>query len=124
MRYSVGMAYHSTASNIVRTVFLGLCAASVSAQDTSQLNDPAPVGQSEQQPMTFGQMYASVQGAEPTRRAGIRSSLLSQSMQVVPVVFIVDSPSAYLDAISAWEGPLRFPILYDDGTALSRENIA
>lgn len=124
MRYSVGMAYHSTTLNTVRTVLLGFCAASLSAQDTSLLDEPAAVEQPEQQPMTFGQMYASVQGAEPARRAGIRSSLLSQSMQVVPVVFIVDSPSAYLDAISAWEGPLRFPILYDDGTALSRENIA
>jgi len=74
--------------------------------------------------MTFGQMYASVESAEPNRRAGLRSSLLAQSMKVVPVVVIVDTPDAYLETISGWEGPVKFPILYDDGTDLSRENIA
>ena len=40
--------------------------------------------------------------AEPIRRAGLPSSLLSQSIQVLPIVVIVDTPSGYLDAIAGW----------------------
>jgi len=68
--------------------------------------------------MTFGQIFASVDTAEPNRRAGIRSTLLAQAMHVAPVVIIVETPSAYLDAIS------QCAILYDDGTDISREHIA
>jgi len=90
------------------------------------LPDPQPIPQPTQQsaPVTFGQVFASVDKADPNRRAGIRSSLLSQAMLVVPVVVIVENPSAYLDAISQWEGPLKFPVLFDDGTDTSREHIA
>jgi len=86
---------------------------------------PAPTEPAKQKvQMTFGQIFASVDSADPNRRAGIRSSLLAQAMRVVPVVVIVENPSAYLDAISQWEGPIKFPILYDDCTDTSREHIA
>ena len=74
--------------------------------------------------MTFGEVFQSVNRADPSRRAGLRSSLLAQSMQVVPIVLIVDNPGAYLDAIASWEGPVKFPVLYDDGSELAREHIA
>ncbi len=74
--------------------------------------------------MTFGEVFASVDTADANRRAGLRSSLLARSMQVVPMVVIVEHSSSYLDAISGWEGPIKYPILFDDGTDLARENIA
>ncbi|MFK7758885.1 MAG: hypothetical protein AB8C13_02935 [Phycisphaerales bacterium] len=83
-----------------------------------------PAGQTAPQTMTFGELYASIEKAEPLRRSGLRSSLLSQSMQVVPVIVIVETAGAYLDAIAGWEGPLKYPVLFDDGTDLSREHIA
>ncbi len=83
-----------------------------------------PIQQQPKKTMTFGEVFQSVNQADPTRRAGLRSSLIAQSMQVVPIVLIVDNPGAYLDAIASWEGPVKFPVLYDDGTDLAREHIA
>ena len=74
--------------------------------------------------MTFGEVFASVDKADANRRAGLKSSLLAQSMQVIPMVVIVEHSASYLDAISGWEGPVKYPILFDDGTDLARENIA
>lgn len=101
---------------------LALSAAGAVAQITPDL--PEPITPPKQTTTTFGEVFASVESAQPNRRAGLRSSLLAQSMQVVPMVVIVESPGAYLDAISGWEGPIKYPILYDDGTDLSREHIA
>ncbi len=116
--------------NIFHSILLGVFAFQVTAQDSQpaqippDIPAPEPVVDQQIAPMTISQVFASVATADPNRRAGIRSSLLARTMQVVPVVIIVDSPSAYLDAISQWEGPLKFPILYDDGTDTSREHIA
>lgn len=95
-------------------------------------DDPLPADPQVQQPSqqparattTLGEVFKSIDKADPKRRAGLRSSLISQSMQVVPIVLIVDNPIAYLEAIASWEGPVKFPILYDDGTDLAREHIA
>lgn len=120
------------------TIMLALASGSAFAQAPSspQIPDDQPAlqpasqqpDQPTQQPpkktMTFGEVYQSVNQADPTRRAGLRSSLIAQSMQVVPIVLIVDNPSAYLDAIASWEGPVKFPVLYDDSTDLAREHIA
>ncbi len=88
------------------------------AKDANQQTTPQAA------PQTFAQVFAMIEQAEPNRRAGLRSSFLAQAMQVMPVVVIVENPSSYLDAISGWEGQIRYPVLYDDGTDLSRENVA
>ncbi|MEQ9208048.1 MAG: hypothetical protein RLN78_11830 [Phycisphaerales bacterium] len=121
------MAQKASALHIVGTLLLGFCVSDASAQDSSLFDDPSSAQEAPEQvqrSVSFGEVFASVERAEPNRRAGLRSSLLSQSMQVVPIVVIVDSPVEYLDAISSWEGPLRYPILFDDGSELSREHIA
>ncbi len=66
---------------------------------------------------------AGLEKADPVGRAGLRASLMRQTQRIVPVVVIVRDEGAYLDAISSWEGPVRFPILFDDGTVQARENI-
>ncbi len=82
--------------------------------------DPVPQAQG----MSFNELYKSIDNMDANRRAGLRASLLSQAMQTLPIVVIVDDLSKYLDAISAWEGPVKFPILYDDGTLLAKDHIA
>lgn len=94
------------------------------AQEDPAANPAVKQGANQQVTMTFGEVFASVDQADPTRRAGLRSSLLSRSMQVVPWVVIVETPGAYLDAIKGWEGPFKYPVLYDDGSDVSREHIA
>ncbi|MBL4590331.1 MAG: hypothetical protein JKY96_00070, partial [Phycisphaerales bacterium] len=65
-----------------------------------------------------------IEKADPVRRAGLRASLIRQTQRILPVVVIVKNDGDYLQAIASWEGPMRFPILIDDGTAQARENIA
>lgn len=129
-----------TAPRPFRSAFLSLAltlaiasgSAFAQAPSSPRIPDDQPARPQAEQPtqqlpkktMTFGEVFQSVNKADPTRRAGLRSSLIAQSMQVVPIVLIVDNPSAYLDAIASWEGPVKFPVLYDDGTNLAREHIA
>ena len=111
-------------------VSIGSSAGHCCAQSTPIPEDAPPPAQQDPDanpqaaPQTFGEVFATIEQAEPNRRAGLRSSFLAQAMQVMPVVVIVENPSSYLDAISGWEGQIRYPVLYDDGSDLSRENIA
>lgn len=84
-------------------------------------SDPAPQpGQS----MTMTDLFEQIRRVEPIRRAGLRAGLLRQAQQVVPVVVVVSDARSYLAALSAWEGARRFPILWDDGSVRSREDVA
>ncbi len=76
------------------------------------------------QTMTLPELFAQIQRVEPVRRAGLRADLLRRAQQVAPTVVIVSDARSYLAAIAAWEGPRRFPVLWDDGSIGSRENIA
>ncbi|MDF1809215.1 MAG: hypothetical protein P1U42_05925 [Phycisphaerales bacterium] len=73
---------------------------------------------------TFSDVYVQIKDQDPVRRAGMRATLLRRAQQVVPIVVIVDNADSYLFAISNWEAMIRFPILWDDGTPNSREDIA
>lgn len=73
---------------------------------------------------TIGDAIAAISRAEPSRRAGLKSSLMRQTQQIIPAVVIVSDSASYLSAIESWEGPVRFPVLYDDGTDRAREDIA
>lgn len=100
-------------------------------------DDPAPTGKVEQveQDGQGGQTPTSITGTlsdvmgkineqEPIRRAGLRASVLRQAQLTVPVVVVVDDAPSYLLAISSWVGMARFPVLWDDGSAQARQDIA
>ncbi|MCB9838706.1 MAG: hypothetical protein H6813_05150 [Phycisphaeraceae bacterium] len=57
-------------------------------------------------------------------RVGARAERLRLSLPVDPVVVIVPDTDAYIDAIARWSPEHRYPVLIDDGTPGSRDNIA
>lgn len=73
---------------------------------------------------TIADAIGAIEQAEPMRRAGLKASLMRQTQQIIPVVVVVSDTGSYLSAIESWEGPVRFPVLFDDGTDRAREDIA
>ncbi len=69
-------------------------------------------------------LLGQAKAAEPIRRAGLRADLLRRTQRIVPTVVIVRDTRSYLHAIAGWEGPRRYPVLFDDGSARAREDIA
>ena len=78
------------------------------------------------QPATssLSKVFEQILEQEPLRRAGLRASVLRQSQVVPAMVVIVESADDYLFAISQWESVVRFPVLWNDGTSQSHEDIA
>lgn len=93
----------------------GLTASTLAAQ-TGAAGEP--------QTVTLPEVFAQIGRAEPIRRAGLKADVLRRAQQIVPTVVIVSDARGYLAAISAWDGPRRFPVLWDDGSIRSREDIA
>lgn len=62
-------------------------------------------------------------GREPPQRLGLRSSIFRATQVMVPTVVVVETPRAAAAAISAWQGPVRFPVFIDDGSARAAEDI-
>lgn len=58
------------------------------------------------------------------RQLGLRAASIRTVQNVIPTVVIAGSPAAYCEAIASWDGSLRFPVLYDDGTPEAAEHIA
>lgn len=85
-----------------------------------------PEAQPGEQPqvVTLPELFAQIRQVEPIRRAGLRADVLRRAQMVVPTVVIVSDARSYLAAVAEWEGPRRFPVLWDDGSIGSRENIA
>lgn len=104
----------------------GLTAAAHSAQSETQPAQPddQPATQPNTQNITIAQLFEQVDRTEPVRRAGLRADLIRRTQQTVPVVVIVSDARAYLEAVAAWEGGRRFPILWDDSSLRSTEDIA
>ena len=46
-----------------------------------------------------------------------------EKLQIVPVLVVVRDPASYLAAISAWTPIRRYPVLIDDGSSASAEDI-
>ena len=55
---------------------------------------------------------------------GARVRETQKNAEVIPTLVIVTDGASYLDAISHWTPELRFPVLIDDGSVLSSDNIA
>ena len=57
-------------------------------------------------------------------RLGARVETVRRNWSVAPLVVVADSPLAYLVGIAGWSPQRRYPVLLDDGTDASREDIA
>lgn len=73
---------------------------------------------------TLGEVFTQIQEQEPIRRAGLRASVLKRVQATLSIVVIVEDANSYLFAIANWENAMRFPILWDDGSVESHEDIA
>lgn len=95
-------------------------------QDSPAATVPTPAGKkpSSSKSGTLSEIFAQVNDQPAIRRAGLRAGLLRQIQVTASIVVIVKDANSYLLAISNWENAQRFPILWDDGTAESHENIA
>ncbi len=65
----------------------------------------------------------------PSVRLGMRADAVRRRVPQTPVVVIVPDPSSYVAAIGTWSMPesgpmVRFPVLIDDGTWQSQEDVA
>ena len=91
---------------------------------------PAELGATPAKPVKPAERQAGVDGpkAEETARAaqrlGQRVDALKLNAKVIPTVVIVGDAPSYRAAIGAWSPSLRFPVLIDDGTLETRDNIA
>ncbi|MBL8877334.1 MAG: hypothetical protein JNM86_16205 [Phycisphaerae bacterium] len=55
---------------------------------------------------------------------GERTRGAQMKAEIIPTVVIVDDAASFLDAIGHWTPELRFPVLVDDGSVGSADNIA
>ncbi|MFI4894145.1 MAG: hypothetical protein ACIAQ0_12030 [Phycisphaerales bacterium JB058] len=61
--------------------------------------------------------------APPSFRLGIRALTHRHARQASPVLVIADSPESYVKAIAGWDERVIYPVLIDDGSWQSAENI-
>ena len=73
---------------------------------------------------TLPELFERIDDAQAVLRAGLRAGLLRQAQRAIGFVVVVDDAPSYLNAISQWEGFVRFPVLWDDGSMEAREHIA
>ncbi|MEK6701365.1 MAG: hypothetical protein AABZ53_03815 [Planctomycetota bacterium] len=59
----------------------------------------------------------------PPIKLGLRINGVREKLPVAPVVVVVADLASYAQAIGLWRVNLRFPVLIDDGSPGSRENI-
>jgi len=60
----------------------------------------------------------------PQIKLGLRLQAMRDQTTYIPTVVIVTEATSYIQAISAWTPKVRWPVLIDDGSAQSREDIA
>lgn len=108
----------TTTKAVCSLIALSVLCGVVFAQSDDQSTKPAGTT------TTIVDAIAAIGRAEPSRRAGLKASLMRQTQQIIPAVVVVTDSASYLSAIESWEGPVRFPVLFDDGTDRSQEDIA
>lgn len=64
------------------------------------------------------------QDLPPAVHLGIRAESIQKNWPILSTVVIVPDGKSYIRAIALWDPKFRFPVLIDDGTAASREDIA
>jgi hypothetical protein len=60
----------------------------------------------------------------PAVQLGLRTEAMQNAWPTLPVVVIAADTGSYIEAIGSWTPKARFPVLIDDGTPASREDIA
>lgn len=60
----------------------------------------------------------------PAMRLGLRADSVRRSAAVIRTVVLVSDPASYVEAVARWSIKGRYPVLFDDGSALMREDIA
>jgi hypothetical protein len=73
-------------------------------------------------------LLASLAGAQPATppqvMLGQRLQAMRDQVKYLPVVVIVSDPRSYIEAVGSWTRVTRYPVLIDDGSPASREEIA
>jgi len=88
------------------------------AQPVSQPS-ASPVAPSEAKPPGL-----KIQDLPPPFRLGARADILRQQLPVVPVLVLVPDAASYVEAIARWTPRVRFPVLIDNGSIESHQDIA
>jgi hypothetical protein len=57
-------------------------------------------------------------------KLGQRIQAMRDQVKYLPVVIIVSDATSYIEAVGSWSRSVRFPVLIDDGSPASREDIA
>ncbi len=70
------------------------------------------------------QMLRQADALPPAQRLGVRSAIIRNAQIVVPDLVVVRTPLEAAEAISRWQGIVRFPVLIDDGSDGAAEDIA
>ncbi len=78
---------------------------------------------SEQRP-GLADALTQIQALPVEQRLGVRAALIKRARFVIPDVVIVSDEASYLQAISAWTPGAIFPVLWDDASVRSGEDIA
>lgn len=106
----------------VHAILAGLLSASALAAQAAEPESQTLAQTSAR--VEIADLMSQIDRADPNRRAGLRADLIRRTQQTVPTVVIVSEARSYLHAISGWEGTRRYPILWDDGSQRSAEDIA
>ncbi len=75
-------------------------------------------------PDNLRQILTQADGFEAPRRVGVRAAVQRAAQRVIPTVVVVGSTADYVEAIAAWDGLTRFPVLIDDRSPRAQEDIA
>jgi len=59
----------------------------------------------------------------PALVLGARAQAVQRAQRVIPVVVLVSDPASFADAVAAWNGQARYPVLFDDGSDHAAEQI-
>ncbi len=100
----------------IASVFLGLQASGQPPVETTPPREPKPA---DARPTSL-----KIQDLPPPFRLGVRADLLRQQLPVVPVLVLVPNVASYVEAIARWTPAARYPVLIDNGSLESRQDIA
>ncbi len=106
-------------ANALRTMALPLLAATLAF-----LASPAHTAEPPTIEQGLRDVLIKADAFEAPRRLGIRAAVHRAAQRIIPTLVIVPDAGAYAQAIAAWDGHTRFPVLIDDGSTRAREDIA
>lgn len=85
---------------------------------------PVPAEPAVSRPGATGLLELKPESLPPQLLLGRRVEEIRRACEVIPVVVVVDDSASYIEAISRWTPARRFPVLFNDGSFETREDIA